>query len=88
MASRARKEIENHETPEIPDLPEIIKPINRPILKETQLWNKKDFNSQVQLARKEIEDSETPDLPEIIKPINRPTVEKTLWVDPNPTQLF
>ena len=75
MARRARKEIEDHETPA---LPEIIKPINRPILKETQLWNKKDFNSQVQLARKEIEDSETPDLPEIIKPINRPTVEKTL----------
>ena len=83
MARRARKEIEDHETPALPDLPEIIKPINRPILKETQLWNKKDFNSQVQLARKEIEDSETPDLPEIIKPINRPTVEKTRWVGPN-----
>ena len=84
MARRARKEIEDHETPA---LPEIIKPINRSILKETQLWNKKDFNSQVQLARKEIEDGETPDSPEIIKPINCPTVEKTLWLDPNPTQL-
>ena len=34
MASRARKEIEDRETPEFPDLPEIIKPINRVIVLE------------------------------------------------------
>ena len=37
VASRARKEIEDHETPEFPDLPGIIKPINRPTLVETHL---------------------------------------------------
>ena len=59
-------------------MPEIIKPNNRPILKETKLWNKQKFNSQVQQERKEIEDHENPDLPEVIKPIIRLTIFEPL----------
>ena len=39
VASRAKKETKDLETPELPDLPGIIKPNNRLTLEETQLFN-------------------------------------------------